>query len=252
MAKHLWGVSKPVAQAITGLIFPSNGDANNDVRFVLTGASLLNPFPATYIWKVKNIQQNGYYTNFFWGPDGTFTGAGYYGFHPYPDSPPSGSAHKYEVSANGGDYVTGSPAITIGSFVTQAAVITNSGGNVTMTYYYDLSSLSNKITPPAYSGYAAGFPPAGTPALIFGGAPWNPGNECLSGTLRGIQVYASALSEANIAAAAALEYDASVLALGLNPWYLNMNPTPTDITDKSGNGHNPSWSTANRPTLYTA
>jgi hypothetical protein len=250
MAKHLWGVSKPVSP-ITGLIFPSNGEADNDIRFVLTGADLLDPFPATYIWRVNNVQQNGYYTNFFWGPDGSFTGAGYYGFHPYPDSPPSGSTHKYEISANGADYVTGSPAITVDAWRTQAAVVTNSGGNVTLTYYYDLSSLSNKIET-TFNGYAAGFPPAGTPALIWGGAPWNTGNECLSGTLRGIQVYNSALSEANIAAAAALNNDADVLALGLDPWYLNMNPTPSDISDKSGNGHDPAWSTANRPTLYTA
>ena len=25
------------------------------------------------------------------------------------------------------------------------------------------------------------------------------------------------------------------------PWYLNLNPTPGDVTDKSGNGHHPSW-----------
>lgn len=250
MAKHVWGVSRPV-QAITGLVFPSNGDEDNDIGFVLTGADLLDPFPATYIWRINHVQQAGFYTVFFWGPNGSFTGAGYYGFPPYPDTP-GASTHKYEVSANGGDYVTGSPAVEYGVWKTQAAQVTESGGNVTMVLYYDLPDTSKKITPPTFNGYAAGFPPAGTPALIFGRAPWNPGNECLSGSFRAIQAYNSALSEANIVAAAALNHDADVLALGLNPWYLNMNPTPSDITDKSGNGHNPAWSTANRPTLYTA
>jgi hypothetical protein len=34
-------------------------------------------------------------------------------------------------------------------------------------------------------------------------------------------------------------------------WYLNINPTPTDITDKSGKGHNPSWVGSERPALFT-
>jgi hypothetical protein len=36
-----------------------------------------------------------------------------------------------------------------------------------------------------------------------------------------------------------------------NIWYLNMNPTPTDIVDKSGKGHHPAWATSARPSLWT-
>ena len=33
-------------------------------------------------------------------------------------------------------------------------------------------------------------------------------------------------------------------------WYLNVNPAPTDITDKSGQGHNPTWVGSERQGLY--
>jgi hypothetical protein len=35
-----------------------------------------------------------------------------------------------------------------------------------------------------------------------------------------------------------------------NIWYLDLNPTPTDISDKSGRGHNPVWIGNERPSLY--
>ena len=34
-------------------------------------------------------------------------------------------------------------------------------------------------------------------------------------------------------------------------WYLNTNPTPNDISDKSGKGHHPVWVGSKRPGLYT-
>jgi hypothetical protein len=34
-------------------------------------------------------------------------------------------------------------------------------------------------------------------------------------------------------------------------WYLNVNPTPTDISDKSGRGHQPAWVGPERPLLWT-
>lgn len=249
------------SEALTGLTFPSNGVADNDIRFILSGSNLLSAYPATYLWKIKHVQQNGYFTTFFWGPNGAFGGYGYYGLHPYPDAPPNGSSHKYEISADGDDYVTGSPAITTGAWVNQAAVVSESGGHLTIRFYYNVDTLS--YIEETFLGYASSFPatnstyPSGpsdglSPVLVFGGAPWNTGNECLSGDLRGIQAYNSILSEANISAASAKDYDSEVLALSLSPWYLNMNPTPDDITDKSGNGRNPTWSTANRPTLWTA
>jgi hypothetical protein len=72
-----------------------------------------------------------------------------------------------------------------------------------------------------------------------------------------MQFYNAALSEAQILALSACETDAQVLAqcatLGIAaPWYLNMNPKPTDVQDKSGNGHHPSWDGTGRPTLWSS
>jgi hypothetical protein len=90
-------------------------------------------------------------------------------------------------------------------------------------------------------------PPA--PALTFGDAPWRPGEEVWNGILRGIQIYSGPLTleemlnEANTP----LSTQAGASAI----WYLNSNPTPSDISDKSGRGHNPVWVGSERPTLYT-
>jgi len=70
-----------------------------------------------------------------------------------------------------------------------------------------------------------------------------------------VQVYNAALTEAQIVALAAKDYDADVLsycsANGIaSLWYLNMNWTLDDITDKSGAGHHPSWAGTARPTLW--
>jgi hypothetical protein len=60
-----------------------------------------------------------------------------------------------------------------------------------------------------------------------------------------------------MALVAQLETDAQVLAVCRDngmalPWYLNMNPSPSDISDKSGRGNNPAWVGTERPTLWTA
>src|SRR5437016_1813825 len=87
------------------------------------------------------------------------------------------------------------------------------------------------------------------PALTFGDARWNPGNEVYNGILRVIQVYSTNLSLSDIQSEATTPL--STAAGTANIWYLNMNPTPTDISDKSGAGHNPSWVGSERPSLYS-
>lgn len=251
--------SAVAVQAATGLIFPSNGDADSDVRFKFTGANLLSAFPATYIWRVKTVQQTGYYTTFFWGPDGAFTGAGYYGAHPYPKSGTSqGTTHDYEVSIDGADYVTddnaNDPTVVHDTWRTQALIVREvAGSELEAKFYWDLDvDVGRVITyPGGNSDYATSFPPA-SPALTFGGAPWGvvggQNTECLSGTLRGIQVYADDLSLSDIQAEIA---SPKSTAAGLaSIWYLKLNPTPDDIADDSGAGHDPAWANANRPTLY--
>jgi len=35
-----------------------------------------------------------------------------------------------------------------------------------------------------------------------------------------------------------------------NIWYLNLNRTPSDISEKSGKGHDPEWVGTRRPSLW--
>lgn len=57
-----------------------------------------------------------------------------------------------------------------------------------------------------------------------------------------------------VAVATKLTTNAAVIAYcsanSITPWYVNLNPTPSDISDKSGAGHDPAWLNANRPTLW--
>ncbi|MBN1377693.1 MAG: hypothetical protein JXA04_00500 [Gammaproteobacteria bacterium] len=229
--------------SITGLDFPDNDTITNGdtVRFQFT--SPLNPYPATYIWRIYPRQQPGYYTTFFWGNNGEFLpGDVYYGFHPYPDPPPDGTNHKWEISVNGVD--TQSPQnVVYDTWYTQVARVYVSGTDRILEFYWDWpDTTSHVITQTVAIAEQPGLPP--NPVLTFGDAPWAQGNEMLSGILRGIQIYDSLLSENEISAEIADPGSAR------NPWYLNLNPTPTDISDKSGNGHSPVWVGSLRPTLY--
>ncbi|HTE39542.1 MAG TPA: hypothetical protein VK629_01860, partial [Steroidobacteraceae bacterium] len=80
-------------------------------------------------------------------------------------------------------------------------------------------------------------------------APWNPSNEIMNGVLRGIQVYSDLLSMQDVTAELATPLSTS--AGGASIWYLNIDPTPTDISDKSDRGHNPSWVGSERPRLWS-
>ena len=236
----------------TGLDFPSNGSTSDDIRFRFSGANLLPMYPATYIWRVNPRQQAGYYTTFFWGPDGPFTGASYYGAHPYPDGEPkpSSTAHKWEISIDGTDVVTdangNSTQLGYDTWKIQALRVLDDGVNKRHEFYWDLPDTKKVIVSLLDRSY--GNKPPDNPALSFGDAPWSIGNERLSGILRGLQIYSSALSIADIL----VEVDTPLgsLAGNGNVWYLNLNPTPDDIADKSGKGHDPSWASGARPKLW--
>ncbi|MCB2016339.1 MAG: hypothetical protein KDF54_02275, partial [Hydrogenophaga sp.] len=225
-------------QAITGLNFPSNQSYSDDLRFKFTGANLLDPYPATYIWRVNVRHQPGYYTTFFWGPDGPFGAVAYYGAHPYPDGGGSNTlTHKWEISIEGTDTVTDlnghSTAVNYGAWHTQALVVRRVNTNeLEARFYWDLPDTTKVIGHTTiYTDYANGFgsrPYAGK-ALSFGDAPWAIGNERLSGVLRGIQIYAAELSVADILSEVAAPLGTAAGASSI--WYLNLNPTPADITD---------------------
>ena len=117
-----------------------------------------------------------------------------------------------------------------------------------MTYYWNWPNTTTDVI-------TADFADASSPspnAIIVGDAAWNQpgggsgvGYELWYGYLRGFQSYDAQLSEADIANE--LATPGSVRT----PWYQNINPTPDDISDKSGNGNDPAWVGVSRPSLWT-
>ena len=236
----------------------------------------LNPlaiYPATYIWRAFPRQQPGYYTTFFWG-----TGESefwwdngqpnsFYGAHPYPQNPPTGNTHYWEIATDfGGDFfssntpgepVAGPVTVDYKRWYSQALVAWNTGSGKRTVFYYDLPDASKAIDVTVSSSFGNKSPTI--PALTWGDAPWivptNPpnthgqGHEVYCGILRGIQVYSTNLSTADILgeASSPLSTDAG----RTNIWYLNLDPRPDDISDKSGKGHNPEWVGNERPSLWS-
>jgi hypothetical protein len=227
----------------------------------------LNPlaiYPATYIWRVYPRQQSGYYTTFFWATGGTefFWDGGqgntYYGAHPYPQDAPSGNTHYWEIATGfGGDFF-GDPPVTVvyNRWYIQALVAWSTSSGKRTIFYYDLPDTSKAVDVTVSSSFGNKAPP--TPALTWGDAPWivpgytdthGQGNEVLNGILRGIQVYSTNLSLADI-----LGEVGSPLSTGAgaaNIWYLNLDPRPDDISDKSGKAHHPAWVGSERPGLWS-
>lgn len=247
----------------TALEFPSNGGSPSAfVAMYLAGADMPNIASLTVIDRYYPFQQNGFYTKFFHGQtNGGFSGgADYFGTHPYPPTGgSSGAVHKWEVSANGGDDTTDENAndttVTKGQWYSQASVAQNIAGDGNIDYYWDLATDTGRLINTVMSGFPLANS-ANSPAFTYGDAWWSPQNERLSGYLRGIQIYQEALSLTHISALSLLETDAAVLAYCsansiTSLWYLNMNPTATDVTDKSGNGHDMVWASGSTATTYT-
>jgi hypothetical protein len=265
------------AFADTGLNFPSNGDAPADafVAFQFdnpqnNGLPLWGPSGqgATYMWKYRPRQQNGYYVTFWWSQaDGFFSAEnGYYGGHPYPNDgvslPPlrDVGTHNWEIAIIGQDIQQTrsgqNKRVVKDVWYTQALkVVRTSANSKTLIFYTALPStapgdvIEYTVTSP---GYGETTPP--TPKITFGDSPWYDGgyqHERLSGVLRGIKIFNRALSEAAILSEAASDSLASAEGQA-NIWYMNINPTPADISDKSGKGHNPSWATSDRATLWSS
>lgn len=247
-------VSVATAGAGYGLDFPGSDATTGTIRFEF--ANPLAIYPATYIWKVKPRQQNGYYTTFFWGNRDNFwwdNGAPgtTYGAHPYPDTQPSGSTHKWEIAANGGDYIQdkngNSTQLGYDRWYTQALRVWADSSGKHHEFYWDLPDTSKVISVTESTSYGEKQPPV--PVLMWGDASWNQSKEIMNGVIRGIQIYATTLSVADT-----LTESTNALATSAgsaNVWYLNLDPTPTDIADKSGKGHHPAWVGSERPSLWT-
>ena len=246
---------------ITGIDFPGSAAVSNTMRFRFVrpdqnGLPIYGPSNAgvTYIWRAHPRRQGGYYTTFFWGNDGTFTwsngsAATYYGAHPYPwpDSPPGGTTHQWEIAADGLDLRNG--AVVYDRWYTQALRVWADSNGKHHEFYWDLPSTdaAHRVSYVGHSSWNNVNPPS--PALTWGDAPWAPGQEVYSGVLRGIQIYATNLTLADLLSEVANPL--STAAGASSVWYLNLNPTPSDISDKSGRGHHPVWVGSERPALYT-
>jgi hypothetical protein len=242
----------------TGLDFQGSASTAGTVRFRFTNPLAI--YPATYLWKLFPRRQAGYYTTFFWGNDdgrgdlSTFLWDGgaadsYYGAHPYPDPPPNGTSHLWEIAVEQGDVLNG--AVVYDRWYTQALRVWRaSDGTKHHEFYWDLPNTDSSRTVVRTSPATWGNKLPPVPALTWGDAPWSPSNEMLNGVLRGIQIYADVLTPQDIVSEFADPRSTAAGAASI--WYLNLNPTPTDISDKSGKGHHPSWVGSERPRLWSA
>ena len=236
------------AQAF-GLDFPGSAATTGTIRFRFTNP--LPMYPATYIWKVRPRQQSGYYTTFFWGNDGPFwwdngSPNSYYGAHPYPSPPPNG-AQRWEIATDrGGDFLS-AESVVFDRWYTQALRVWSDGAGKHHEFYWDLPSTSRVVKVDVPGDFANIAPP--NPALTWGDAPWNPSNEIMNGVIRGIQIYTASLSLADVLAESTAPLSTNAGATKV--WYMNLDPKPTDISDKSGAGHNPAWVGSERPRLWS-
>lgn len=252
----------------TGLNFPSNGDSP---RETLVAFQFLHPqdngLPfwgpggggTTFLWKYQPRPQAGYYVTFWWSNNGSFLWDGgssntYYGAHPYPrGGGGSTTSHDWEIATDrGGDYTltrAGSQKPVLKDvWYTQALRVTrNSNGTKTLVFYTAIPSVADadviEVTVPA--DYGEKNPPS--PAITFGDSPWFAdfyGNERLSGILRHIKIFHKALTQSEVLAEAASENLATPEGIA-NIWYMNINPTPEDISDHSGKGHHFAWANPN-------
>lgn len=268
---------------IYGLTFLANDAAGSAVRLVWTGANFLSRTSHTVIWKAKYYQQTGYYA-VVWHDTGnptTFQGNNYeFGTHPYPAADGTvdgtgqaltgsgnvGTVHFWELAGLvGHDYLCtagggGGTNISsyLGSFVSQARTCeVVSGTTLRHKYYWDLSDTSKVITQDINLSQLES---PSSPDFYFGSSQWRDGHgaagtgstdESPGCTLRFMKLFNAPLVAADIVSEAAFNSNSATTSAGISAlWYSNINPTPTDVADKSGAGHNPSWANANRPTLY--
>jgi hypothetical protein len=256
-------VPKVTPNQTTGLDFPGSASVSTTMRFRFrnpqsNGLPIYGPNGngVTYIWKAYPRHQRGYYTTFFWGNDGEFEWGGYtyYGFHPYPQG--DGTTHRWEIAGDrGGDLLGGD--VIYNRWYTQVARVWADANGKHQKFYWDWPDQSKVITHTARPSVDNTNPP--NPALTWGDAPWpsgtgiygpsGQGNEVYDGILRGIQIYNNLLSLRDVQSE--IRAPLSTAAGSSNIWYLNINPIPTDISDKSGKNHNPTWVGSERPTLYT-
>lgn len=237
----------------TALSFPSNGDSPASfIAMILNDSNLPPAAPLTIMWRYRPRQQTGFYIVCASAQgDGGFSGANYRIATPYPPTGGSGGEdHKWSIGDLGTDYYVDSNSnntdvIKDGSWYAQAFLLETVGGDGVLKFYWDLLEDTGRIIEKTDSGSPIAHH-ANSPEIIFGDARWAALAERLSGEIRGFEIYTSLISTTHLVALSALESDAAVLdyctANSISaPWFLNINPTAADITDKGGSGHDAEW-----------
>lgn len=235
----------------TGLLFPDyNVSASTNKMIAVWNAAEGSSAPfaiypaagATYIWRAMPRQKlnEGYWSSLFrteWTSDwdGNAVLKEYYCCHPYPD--PTDERAEWEISMNGDDFRT--VPVVYDQWYQQ--VVTVSAAKA-VTFYFDWpnTGAGSRVGPITQDSRSA----QTNPAMYFGDTRFNV--ERYRGVLRGFQYYDALLTTQQITDEIASPGSVRT------PWYLNLNPTPDDISDKSGNGHNPKWFTVAKPTLWEA
>lgn len=253
-----------VGEAGNALTFPHNDDADGFTAFQFTGANLLPAYPATYIWRVKvDTDVKGYHTTFFHGNganDDTSFDAGdtYYGCHLYPSGAdkPNSTDHNWEVSIDGGDWITDSNSYNTsgpdGGWYTQAAVITQvNTDELNVKFYWNLGAGTDRVIEyTTTSNFTLSPPP--NPALTFGDAPWNRNNERLTGSLGQVKIFDDALSLSDIQSEAANMNIIATSAGSTNRWWFKPGFTSVDDLTDGVTGKSAAWATTNKATLGEA
>ncbi|HWB81868.1 MAG TPA: hypothetical protein VG755_43195 [Nannocystaceae bacterium] len=263
----------------TGLEFPPNFLDGSDARLEWSGADMLDRTSHTAIWQARYVQQNGYYAvAWHTSNDGTWHASLFeYGTHPYPTTGTvdasgqstggtggEGAVHYYEIAGLGAsDFIASpgpGPTYLLGTdvWVTQARTAELVGDEVRHRYWPDLADPDAFIEQSVSAdGVAQASAAAVSPAFTIGGSPWTgdgSGNgESPAAVLRGFAFFSSALAIDDLVAEANSASDAPVTDAGAaSVWYINRNPTPDDVADRSGAGHSPVWANDARPGLWTA
>lgn len=254
----------PQAEVVTAL----DWDGAGNVRRMLYWD---NPFPiygsvdgVTYLFKVypreitrhASVAGDRHWTTFFWGnsddddtPPSTFTwdsGAfianTYYGAHPYPTTPPNATTSKWEISVGSVDPLGAD--VTYDRWYTQAFRAWRQSSSITNhEFYYDLDlwtssggtqgMMSHQVN---HAEWADTNPPI--PRITMGQAAWLdlPSNEEANMRIRSIQFFDKLLTVQQC-----IDEHATPGSSGITAWYKNINPTASDVTDKSGSGHHGQW-----------
>lgn len=196
----------------------------------------------------------------------------YWGFHPYPDGvggPPVGIPQYPEISVQSNDFTThnlGSAGLISpgaaddlfnwGQWIWCMFRVQKTGAaTYAHEFYYDFevdnSGLEYGFTDATWT--VNGNPPS--PVITFGQSAWvtYAGNEEFCGAARGfiiIPQWVTSLANCRsiIANTTSTGVNSTLSGLGISSWYVNVNPTTADISNKNGSGlHNPIWVGNGRP-----